>query len=109
MATLSVIVPMLNEAAALPVLCAQLEGLAVQGVEVILVDGGIRTGTDVLRALALGATAVQIGRPVLWGLAVAGQDGVQRVLELLVGDLDRSMALAGCTSVRDITADLLQG
>jgi 4-hydroxymandelate oxidase len=75
----------------------------------VLVDGGIRTGTDVLRALALGATAVQIGRPVLWGLAVAGQDGVQRVLELLVSDLDRSMALAGCPTVDHITEDLLQG
>ncbi len=75
----------------------------------VLVDGGIRTGTDVLRALALGATAVQIGRPVLWGLAVAGQDGVQRVLEVLADDLDRSMALAGCASLDDITADLLQG
>jgi isopentenyl diphosphate isomerase/L-lactate dehydrogenase-like FMN-dependent dehydrogenase len=52
---------------------------------------------------------VQIGRPVLWGLAVAGQDGVQRVLELLVGDLDRSMALAGCPTVDHITEDLLQG
>jgi len=75
----------------------------------VLVDGGIRTGTDVLRALALGASAVQIGRPVLWGLAVAGQDGVQRVLEVVTDDLDRSMALAGCASLDDITADLLQG
>jgi len=73
----------------------------------VLVDGGVRTGADVLRALAMGADAVQLGRPILWGLAVGGQAGVARVLELVADDLDRAMALAGCVSVDDITVDLL--
>jgi len=74
---------------------------------VILVDGGIRAGVDVLRALALGAHAVQIGRPVLWGLAAGGQDGVRRVLDLLIADVRRCMTLAGCPTVGDVTAELL--
>jgi 4-hydroxymandelate oxidase len=61
----------------------------------VLVDGGIRRGTDVVKALALGACAVLIGRPVLWGLAVAGEEGVRRVLELLLADLDTALALTG--------------
>jgi 4-hydroxymandelate oxidase len=61
----------------------------------VLVDGGIRRGTDVVKALALGACAVMIGRPVLWGLAVGGEEGVRRVLELLLADLDTALALAG--------------
>lgn len=74
---------------------------------IILVDGGIRAGVDVLRALALGAHAVQIGRPVLWGLAAGGQDGVRRVLDLLIADVRRCMTLAGCPTVGDVTAELL--
>ncbi len=74
---------------------------------VVLVDGGVRTGADALRALALGAHAVQLGRPILWGLAVGGQAGVARVLELFTSDLDRTLALAGCASLDDVTADLL--
>lgn len=81
---------------------------AVAGRVPVLVDGGIRRGTDILRALALGATAVQVGRPVLWGLAVGGEAGARRVLELLVEDLSRSMALAGCPDIRSISRDLLQ-
>lgn len=73
----------------------------------LLVDGGIRRGTDVLKALALGARAVLLGRPVLWGLAVGGEDGAHRVLELLREELDRAMALTGCRSVADITRGLL--
>ena len=73
----------------------------------VIVDGGIRRGLDILRALALGATAVQVGRPILWGLSVAGEAGVRRVLEILSSDFDRSMALAGCSTVASITRDLL--
>ncbi len=73
----------------------------------VLVDGGVRSGADVIRALALGADAVQLGRPVLWGLAVGGQDGVAQVLDLIATDVDRSMALTGCASLGDVTADLL--
>jgi 4-hydroxymandelate oxidase len=73
----------------------------------VIVDGGIRRGADVVRAIALGATAVMIGRPYLWGLAVGGQRGVERVVEQLVGDLVRTMALIGRTSLRDIGADVL--
>ncbi len=75
----------------------------------VVVDGGIRRGTDVLRAIALGARAVQVGRPVLWGLGAAGDAGVHRVLELLVTEFDQAMALSGCAAVDDITADLLTG
>jgi 4-hydroxymandelate oxidase len=73
----------------------------------VYVDGGIRRGTDVLKALALGARAVLVGRPALWGLAVDGEDGVVRVLELLREELDLSMALAGCRTVADCTPDLV--
>jgi 4-hydroxymandelate oxidase len=61
----------------------------------VLVDGGIRRGTDVLKALALGARAVMLGRPLLWGLAVGGEDGAKRVLEILLAGFDNALALAG--------------
>jgi isopentenyl diphosphate isomerase/L-lactate dehydrogenase-like FMN-dependent dehydrogenase len=61
----------------------------------VLVDGGIRRGTDVLKALALGAKAVMVGRPVIWGLAVGGEDGVRTVLQLILGEFDVALALAG--------------
>jgi 4-hydroxymandelate oxidase len=61
----------------------------------VYVDGGIRRGTDVFKALALGARAVLVGRPVIWGLAVGGAAGVQRVLELLLSEFDTALALAG--------------
>lgn len=73
----------------------------------ILIDGGIRRGTDVLKALALGAKAVLVGRPILWGLASNGQDGVTTVLDMLAKDFDLAMALCGCPSVADITGDLI--
>jgi 4-hydroxymandelate oxidase len=73
----------------------------------VLVDGGVRRGTDILRALALGAQAVCIGRPVLWGLATAGEQGIERVLGILKHELDVTLALAGCAGVADATADLL--
>ncbi|MCI0397578.1 MAG: alpha-hydroxy-acid oxidizing protein [Chloroflexi bacterium] len=81
---------------------------AVAGRLPILVDGGVRRGTDVLKALALGAAAVAIGRPVLWGLAVAGEAGVSSVLELLRRELDLAMALCGCASIEEINRELLR-
>jgi len=80
----------------------------VDGKIPLLVDGGIRRGTDVVKALALGASAVAIGRPVLWGLAVAGEDGVSLVLEMLRSELLRALAFCGCGSPGDITRDLLR-
>jgi isopentenyl diphosphate isomerase/L-lactate dehydrogenase-like FMN-dependent dehydrogenase len=68
----------------------------------VLVDGGIRRGTDVLKALALGARAVMVGRPVLWGLTVDGADGVRLVLEILRGELDVALALAGVPRAADL-------
>uniref|UniRef100_UPI00358FDEDC 2-Hydroxyacid oxidase 1-like n=1 Tax=Myxine glutinosa TaxID=7769 RepID=UPI00358FDEDC len=80
---------------------------AVSGSIEVYIDGGVRRGTDVLKALALGARAVFIGRPVLWGLAVNGEDGVRQVLELLQDELCLAMALSGCRTVKEITPDLL--
>ncbi|MEU1752924.1 alpha-hydroxy acid oxidase [Micromonospora matsumotoense] len=80
---------------------------AVDGRLPVLVDGGLRRGTDVLVALALGATAVLVGRPVLWGLAVAGAAGVRHVLDLLRADLDRALALVGVARPGDLSADLV--
>jgi 4-hydroxymandelate oxidase len=74
----------------------------------VLVDGGIRRGTDVVKALALGACAVMIGRPVLWGLAAGGEEGVRRVLELLLADLDTTLALAGAPRAADLDRSWVQ-
>ena len=73
----------------------------------VIVDGGVRRGTDVLKALALGADAVAIGRPVFWGLAVGGALGVQQVIETLRRELDAAMALAGCARIADIDRSLV--
>jgi 4-hydroxymandelate oxidase len=73
----------------------------------ILVDGGIRRGTDVLKALALGARAVMVGRPVLWGLALDGARGAQRVIEILLDEFDATLALSGARSAREIDAGLV--
>ena len=73
----------------------------------VLVDGGIRRGTDVLKALAMGAGAVLIGRPYLWGLAVSGEAGVSSVLELLRDELSLSMALAGRPTISSIDRTLI--
>jgi len=73
----------------------------------VLFDGGVRRGTDVMMALALGATAVGIGRPILWGLAVDGEAGVGRVLDILAGELEQDMALAGASRVSDLTPALI--
>lgn len=72
---------------------------AVAGRCEVLMDGGIRWGSDVLKALAFGARAVLVGRPLLWGLAVGGEPGVRRVFDLLRDDLTRAMTLAGCPAV----------
>lgn len=80
----------------------------VAGRAAVLVDGGVRRGTDVLKALALGATAVAVGRPVLWGLATAGEDGVKQVLAILKQELDVSMALAGLTSVHSVPRHMVR-
>ncbi|MEH2448647.1 MAG: alpha-hydroxy acid oxidase [Nostoc sp.] len=80
---------------------------AVDGKVEILLDGGIRRGTDILKALALGAKAVLIGRPILWGLAVAGQVGVSHVISLLQEELNVGMALSGCGKLEDIDPSLL--
>jgi 4-hydroxymandelate oxidase len=75
---------------------------AVAGRIPVLMDGGIRRGTDVIKALALGATAVGIGRPVLWGLAVGGQPGVREVLEILRLELQQALTLCGLASVSQL-------
>ncbi len=80
---------------------------AVDGRAAVLMDGGVRRGTDIVKALALGASAVLIGRPVLWGLAAGGEVGVARVLALLRAELDLAMALCGARSVDDLWPDLL--
>ena len=80
---------------------------AVAGRCEVLVNGGVRRGTDVLKALAFGARAVLIGRPILWGLAIDGRAGVEHVLAVLRREIDLAMALAGCASVNDITRDLV--
>jgi 4-hydroxymandelate oxidase len=77
----------------------------VSGRGTLLVDGGVRRGTDVLVALALGADAVMIGRPALWGLAADGEAGARRVLKLLQAEFELALTLAGCPSPAAVTAD----
>jgi 4-hydroxymandelate oxidase len=81
---------------------------AVAGRIPVLLDGGVRTGGDVFAALALGATAVLVGRPVLWGLACAGADGARAVLEQLGDELDEVMALSGRPRLADIDSRALR-
>jgi 4-hydroxymandelate oxidase len=80
---------------------------SVAGRAEVYVDGGIRRGTDVIKAISLGARAVLVGRPVLWGLAVAGEAGVGAVLELLRKEIDVAMALTGVRNVSELTRDLV--
>jgi 4-hydroxymandelate oxidase len=89
--------------AALPEIVA-----AVAGRAPVLVDGGVRRGTDVLKALALGASATLIGRPALWALAAGGAAGVERALGLLCEEFRVAMALSGCRSVTEITHNLVK-
>lgn len=93
--------------ATLHVLPRIVDALAGRSDVEVLMDGGIRRGSDVLKALAYGAKAVLVGRPVLYGLAVGGEDGVHHVLEILRSELDRTMALCGAPTVADITRDLV--
>jgi isopentenyl diphosphate isomerase/L-lactate dehydrogenase-like FMN-dependent dehydrogenase len=81
---------------------------AVSGRCEVYLDGGIRRGTDVLKAVALGARAVLVGRPILWGLAVNGTDGVFHVLELLRAELELAMALAGYSKLHSIDRSLVK-
>ena len=74
----------------------------------VYVDGGVRRGSDVLKAIALGARAVLVGRPILWGLTVGGEQGAAHVLEILRRELDEAMLLCGCTKLSDIDDWLLQ-
>jgi 4-hydroxymandelate oxidase len=80
---------------------------AVNGKAEVLLDGGIRRGTDILKALALGAQAVLIGRPILWGLAVSGQAGVDHIISILKDELTTAMALSGCANLQDIDSTLV--
>ena len=82
---------------------------AVGGAVPVLVDGGIRRGTDVFKAMALGASAVLVGRPAVWGLANAGAAGVAHVLRLLRDELEVAMALTGCATLTEATPALLEG
>ena len=86
---------------ALPAVVEAADGLTV------LLDGGIRRGTDVVKALALGAHAVAVGRPIVWGLAAAGEPGVRRVLELLATELAHTLTLCGYASPAEVSRDLI--
>src|SRR5690606_28488396 len=80
---------------------------AVNGRLPLLLDGGVRRGTDVFKAIALGAAAVLVGRPIVHGLAAAGAPGVAHVLHLLRAELEMAMALTGCRTLADIDATRL--
>ncbi len=80
---------------------------AVHGGLEVYMDGGVRRGTDVVKALALGARAVLVGRPILWGLAAAGEEGAARVLELLRAEVDLAMALCGARRPADIGPNII--
>jgi L-lactate dehydrogenase (cytochrome)/(S)-mandelate dehydrogenase len=80
---------------------------AVEGRMPVLLDGGVRRGADIAKALALGAAACLVGRPQLWGLAVAGEAGVAHVLDIYRRELDRVMGLCGVSRIADVGRDLL--
>jgi lactate 2-monooxygenase len=80
----------------------------VKGKIPLLFDSGVRCGADVFKALALGASAVGVGRPYAYGLALGGESGVKSVLEYLLAELDLTMALNGCRAPGDISNDLLR-
>jgi (S)-mandelate dehydrogenase len=74
-----------------------------------MVDGGFRRGTDIAKAVALGARSVALGRSVLYGLAAGGESGVMRALDIFKAELDRTLALLGCPSVSDLSPSFLFG
>lgn len=80
---------------------------AVRGQAPVLLDSGVRGGADTFKALALGASAVLIGRPYVYGLAIAGERGVREVIQNFIADFDLTMGLAGCTSIPEITPETL--
>lgn len=80
---------------------------AVAGRLPLLMDGGVRRGTDVLKAIALGADAVMVGRPAAWGLAAEGEDGVAGVLGILRAEVENAMALTGCRTIAEIGRELV--
>jgi L-lactate dehydrogenase (cytochrome) len=86
----------------LPEIAAQANGMTV------MLDGGIRRGTDVLKALALGAQFCFVGRPMLYAAVAAGEPGVRRALGLLREEIDRDMALLGVRSIAEVTPDLVR-
>lgn len=88
---------------ALPDIAAAVNGTGAA----VIVDGGIRRGTDVVKALALGARMVMVGRPILWGLAVNGEAGAHAVLEILRAEVDMALALVGCTHPADLDQNYL--
>jgi isopentenyl diphosphate isomerase/L-lactate dehydrogenase-like FMN-dependent dehydrogenase len=80
---------------------------ATRGQAEVFLDSGVRRGSDVVKALSLGARAVAIGRPLFWGLAVNGAEGVHGVLELMREEVSRAMAYCGQTSVQDLEPNLI--
>ncbi|CAN7942292.1 unnamed protein product, partial [Ixodes hexagonus] len=80
---------------------------AVRGRAEVYLDGGVRRGTDVVKALALGAKAVFVGRPAIWGLAYSGQAGVYQMLEILTQEFDRALALMGCSSLDQLRPEMV--
>jgi L-lactate dehydrogenase (cytochrome)/(S)-mandelate dehydrogenase len=81
---------------------------AVRGRIPVLIDGGFRRGADVVKALCLGASAVMLGRPNLWGVAVGGEAGVARVLEIYRSEIDRVMGLLGVSRIADLGPDYIR-
>jgi lactate 2-monooxygenase len=80
---------------------------AVGGRAPIVFDSGIRTGSDAMKALALGADVVMLGRPYIYGLGLAGEEGVEHVVRSFLADLDLAMALSGLTTVDELDPDIL--
>jgi len=78
-----------------------------RGRTVVMVDGGFRRGSDVLKGLAFGASLVGLGRPILYGLAAGEQEGVAEVVDQITGELIRIMSLVGQADVRDVNRDIL--
>src|SRR5690606_3991741 len=73
----------------------------------LMIDGGFRRGSDVLKATALGASLVFVGRPALYGASLAGERGAGKVLDIFAAEIDRNLALLGCAHLRDLDADYL--